>query len=453
MAIIGIITAIVVLPFTLIVVPFIVWGFIRLRQTFVRTTREIKRIEGIARSPLFALTAENLIGSTTIHANNLTEYCRQRFRAAHDAHTRAYFAFVSSSRCFAFQIDSLAFILMTTASALAVLFDTQQWLDIHPSTLGLALTLLLQLSQTNLPWIVRQSSEVTNQMVAIERILEYTNSPQEKPFETEYDDDHVNWPNINATSIAFDGYSTRYRGDLPLVLNGVSFTIPHGMRVGVVGRTGSSKSTLAQALFRLLEAEDGLISIGQVDISLLGLHKLRRAMSIVPQSPFLLSGATVRENLDPFSRYNDDDLDRALKVVQLYDLVHTDLPHGKESVISDGTLSVGQRQLFCLCRTILSKTNILVMDEATASCDVHTSDLIYKAIDVEFKSATILNIAHRLEMISGFDLVLVLGEGRVDQFGAPQDLLSDKAGTFFDMVSAQGLLDKFTTIDNKKQQL
>ena len=181
MALGSVFTAVVVLPFVLIALPFLVWKFWRLRQIFVATTRELKRLEGISRSPCFAMMSESIDGIATIRSNALSQYCSDKFESFHDAHTRAFFSFVAASRWFAFKMDGIAFCLVAISSVLAVLFQSQEWFSIDPAVLGLAITMLLQLAGTNFPWMIRQSAEVVNQMVSVERLLEYSEAPREPP--------------------------------------------------------------------------------------------------------------------------------------------------------------------------------------------------------------------------------------------------------------------------------
>jgi ATP-binding cassette subfamily C (CFTR/MRP) protein 4 len=323
-----------------------------------------------------------------------------------------------------------------------VLFQNQNWFHIDPAVLGLALTMLLQLAGTNFPWMIRQSAEVVNQMVSVERILDYTEAPQEAPLSTPFDENHPTWP--ETPSISFGNLSVRYRPNLPNALTDVSFDVSPGMKVGIVGRTGSGKSTICQALFRLLEAQEGSIRIDDVDISRLGLHKLRTSMSVIPQVPFLFSNCTVRENLDPFGTYTDSMILDVLDSVQMLDTIQSNLPSGLDTVLVDGgsNLSVGQRQLLCLARALLVKNQILVLDEATANVDVATSQLIYHAVDKDFgdRNATILSVAHRLEAILHYDRVLVLGPGGVVlEYGRPTSLLQNQDSHFASMVRAQGI--------------
>jgi ATP-binding cassette subfamily C (CFTR/MRP) protein 4 len=433
-------TSIAVLPIVLVVIPPLILVFLRLRRIFVSTTRELKRLEGMARSPIFAMISESLNGIATLRSNNKMEYVKQKFEAVHDAHTRAFFAFVASSRWFATQMELLAFTLMAVFGFSSVLFHQQGWFgEIDPAVLGVALTMLLQMTGTNFPWIVRQSAEVTNQIISIERILEYGSLPQEADLKLDSDDgDNINWP--KDTSIVVNNLATRYRSNLPLAIKGISFRVRAGQRVGVVGRTGSGKSSLVQALFRILEAEQGSIFIGTVDTSQLGLHKLRTHMSVIPQTPILFSGCSIRENLDPFGKYEETEIRAALKSVHMLATVDN-LPMGLDAAVAEGgsNLSMGQRQLLCLSRAILLRNRILILDEPTANVDMNTDRLLQETLKREFSHATVISVAHRLDTIIDYDLILVLGDGKVQEFGAPRDLLAKgEAGYFASMVRNTG---------------
>ena len=269
-------------------------------------------------------------------------------------------------------------------------------------------------------------------MVSVERILEFGSLLSEAPLETQQDIIHSTWPNDN--SIIIENITVRYRAHLPTCLHGLSFDIKAGERVGVVGRTGSGKSSLVQTIFRLLEPEFGTIMIGGVDISLLGLHKLRTSMAVIPQSPVLFGGCTVRENLDPFQTYEEATIFEALDAVQMTKAIDT-LPFGLETIIAESgsNFSVGQRQLICLARAILLNSKILILDEPTANVDINTDQLLQKTLKEKFSDATIISIAHRLNTIIDYDRIIVLGNGTLLESGTPKKLLQED-GHFASMV-------------------
>jgi ATP-binding cassette, subfamily C (CFTR/MRP), member 4 len=435
-------TAIAVLPVVLVVIPPLVILFTRDRRCFVATTRELKRLEGLARSPIYATLSETMLGIATIRTTGSFGFFAQKFSQAHDKHTRAAWAFMASSRWFAISLDMLSFILLTTATFAAVVFHHQQWLQIDPATLGLALTLLIQMANTNFPWMIRQSAEVTNQMVAVERILEFCRLEGEAPLSRDTDkllDE--SWP--GSGDIDVRSLSVRYRPGLPLAIDGVTFRLESGSRVGIVGRTGSGKSTLVQSLFRLLEAEDGSIHMDGVDIATVGLHRLRKRISVIPQAPTLFSGCTIRENLDLFGVHTDAEVEKAIEDSHLKDLVSS-LPSGMHSLVSEGgsNFSVGQRQLLCLARAIVSRNKILVLDEATANVDRRTDQLIQETLEKSFRDGTIIAVAHRLETILHSDSIIVMGNAKVLEQESPEALLANNSSHFYAMARSGGHLTR-----------
>eukprot|EP00535_Pseudo-nitzschia_heimii_P006271 CAMPEP_0197193116 /NCGR_PEP_ID=MMETSP1423-20130617/26482_1 /TAXON_ID=476441 /ORGANISM="Pseudo-nitzschia heimii, Strain UNC1101" /LENGTH=1180 /DNA_ID=CAMNT_0042646201 /DNA_START=907 /DNA_END=4452 /DNA_ORIENTATION=+ len=429
-------TTLITLPFVLLVMPPLIYYFIVVRKIFVTSTQEIKRLEGVARSPIFAMMNESLSGVATIRANQAKEYFMKRFENVHDIHTRTFFSFIACSRWVGFRIDTIAFLLLAFVSFFSVLFQTQGWFNVEPAILGLSMSMLLQLC-SSFQWCIRQSAEIVNQMVCVERVLGYGRIDSEAPLTMESDNDlSQSWPHEG--SISVKDVAVRYRPSLPLALDGVSFSVPSGSRVGVVGRTGSGKSTIVQTLFRLLEAERGQIKIDDVDISQIGLHRLRTSISVIPQHPTLFSGCTVRENLDVFGLHSDDAIHEALRSAHLTEVM-SELPKGINSIVSEGgsNFSVGQRQLLCLARAILSKNKILVLDEATASVDRRTDQMLHESLHESFGDATIVAVAHRLDTVIDHDYILVLGQGKILEFGPPSELLRRK-GAFFSMVEDTG---------------
>jgi len=430
----ALITSLITLPYTFIAIPPLLYYFWWVRRIFVTTTRELKRLEGLARSPIYAMIAEALGGVATIRANGALAYFKKKFSLVQNAHTAAFFSFIASSRWVGFRMDSIMYLFISSATFLAVIFNSQAWFEVDPAILGLSLTMLLQLSGL-FQWAVRQSAEVVNLMISVERVAEYGNLEPEAALTSSADD--PTWPSQG--SIQVKDLSVRYRSTLPLSLRKISFSIEAGQRIGIVGRTGSGKSTLVQALFRLLEADEGRIEIDGTDISKLGLHPLRTSISVIPQSPTLFSGCTIRENLDPFSVYDDEEIRSALSDAHMNDVVEEQLD-GLDSIVAEGgsNFSVGQRQLLCLARAILRKNKILVLDEATANVDSRTDHLLQEAVQKSFSGATIIAVAHRLDTVIDYDRILVLGGGEVLAFDTPHNLATAEGSVFASMVDDTG---------------
>lgn len=329
------------------------------------------------------------------------------------------------SKCrLAIRLEFLGFIVVLTTSLIAVMSREST----SPGIAGLSVTYSLTVTQV-LSFLVRVYSDYETNVVSVERLLEYTRTPVEPEDEEEPSD--LNWPAQG--QILFDNFSARYRPELDLVLNKFNLNIKSTERVGLVGRTGAGKSSITLSLFRILEAADGRIVIDDVDISHINLRILRSKLSIIPQEPILFTG-TIRQNVDPTETYPDDEIWRAIDLSHLGTFLRG-LPSGLDHQVLEGgsNFSVGQKQLFCLARTLLRRSKILILDEATAAVDVETDNLIQQTIRDEFKNSTIVTIAHRLETIQDYDRVVVVEGGSSVEVGRPSDLMMDTKSRFHHM--------------------
>nr|XP_055169819.1 ATP-binding cassette sub-family C member 2-like isoform X3 [Nyctereutes procyonoides] len=298
----------------------------------------------------------------------------------------------------------------------------------------------IQITQSLNFW-VRKACEIETNAVSIERVCEYENMNKEAPWIMSKRPPSQ-WPDKGI--VEFINYQARYRDDLGLALQDITFQTHGEEKIGIVGRTGAGKSTLSNCLFRIVERSGGKIIIDGIDISTIGLHDLRGKLNIIPQDPVLFSG-TLQMNLDPLDKYSDRELWEVLELCHLKEFVQS-LPKKLLHEISEGgeNLSVGQRQLVCLARALLRKTKILILDEATASIDFETDNLVQTTIRKEFSDCTILTIAHRLHSIIDSDRVLVLDSGRITEFETPQNLICRK-GLFFEMLTEAGITQDSVT--------
>ncbi|KAF6206425.1 hypothetical protein GE061_017658 [Apolygus lucorum] len=415
-----------------LLVPTFICGciFYFLRVFYVSTSRSVKRLEGITRSPIFAHMSATLQGLATIRASHNEALLVREFDSHQDLNSASFYLFLACTRAFGFWLDTVCFAFITVV-VLSFLFMTTNALG---GDVGLAITQSIGLTGM-FQWGMRQSAELENQMTCVERVVEYSVLEEEKNlYSTKEKAPRASWPEQG--KLDFVKLSLRYSLDGPWILKSLSFTIFPKEKIGIVGRTGAGKSTLIQALFRLCYVEGNIIIDGLSD-SLVSLHDWRSKISIIPQEPILFSG-TLRKNLDPFDEIDDATLWDVLEEVELKEVV-SEMSHGLQARISEGgsNLSIGQRQLICLARAIVRNNKILVLDEATANVDPQTDSLIQETIRRKFAPCTVLTIAHRLNTIMDSDRVLVMDAGSVAEFDHPHTLIQKK-GIFYQMVQQTG---------------
>ncbi|XP_055852945.1 multidrug resistance-associated protein 1 isoform X6 [Episyrphus balteatus] len=401
------------------------------QRFYVATSRQLMRLESVTRSPIYSHFSETVTGVTTIRAYDVGQRFVDESDNRVDLNQLCKYPSVIANRWLAIRLEMIGNLIILFASLFAVLGG-----QTNAALVGLSVSYSLQITQT-LNWLVRMTSDIETNIVAVERIKEYGETKQEAPWVIDNVKTPQGWPQEGR--VVFEDYKVRYREGLDLVLRGVSFDIRGGEKVGIVGRTGAGKSSLTLSLFRIIEAAGGRILIDGVDIATLGLHMLRSRLTIIPQDPVLFSG-TLRMNLDPFQKNSDDEIWTALELSHLKTFVKG-MTAGLNHEISEGgeNLSVGQRQLVCLARALLRKTKVLVLDEATAAVDLETDDLIQKTIRSEFKDCTVLTIAHRLNTILDSDKVIVLDRGEIIEFDSPASLLEDKNSAFHSMAKDANL--------------
>ncbi|KAF5275659.1 hypothetical protein FQA39_LY06771 [Lamprigera yunnana] len=419
----------VINPYFLIPTGIIGCFFILCRMVFLRSSKNIKRLEGITRSPVFTHLNASLQGLTTIRAYGAQEILKKEFDKHQDLHTSAWYMYIAASSAFGFALDILCFIYtgLVTFSFLMIGEKTAG------GDVGLAITQATALTSL-VQWGLRQSAEIANQLMSVERVLEYNTIPTEKQPEVPKTPKKEEWPRHG--KISFHNLGLRYAEDTELVLKNLDFIIHSKEKVGIVGRTGAGKSSLIAALFRLAPIE-GEVEIDGIYTKDLKLQNLRSKISIIPQDPVLFSG-TLRYNLDPFEEYPDDVLYKALNEVELKDPAN--IINKLENHVMDGgaNYSVGQRQLVCLARAIVRNNKILMLDEATANVDPQTDAVIQNTIRKKFADCTVLTIAHRLNTIMDSDRVLVMDSGTMVEFNHPHLLLQNHKSIFYKMVAETG---------------
>jgi len=466
----GIIVTVVIIaavtPGFLIAGFFITFAYVFLGSFYLHASRDLKRLESVERSPLFQQFGETLTGVTTIRAySDERRFIRDNL-ARINKQIRPFIYLWAANRWLAFRTDALGDMVSFFAGVLVIISLGK----ISPGSAGISLSYAIGFAD-NILWLVRLYAMNEQNMNSVERIKEYLDVEQEAAAIVEKNRPPENWP-ANG-SVEFINYTTSYRKELDPVLRNLTFKIKAQEKVGIVGRTGAGKSSLALAILRALEADEGKILVDDIDIGLIGLRDLREAITIVPQEPTLFMG-TIRMNLDPFTLYKDEQIFAALRRVQLIgpdertsgsnspllpqtpviavapaDTEESRPPSATNKNVfldlsspvteSGGNLSQGQRQLLCLARALLKNPSVLVMDEATASIDYATDAAIQETIR-ELRS-TIITIAHRLQTVVDYDKVLVLDKGSVVEYGHPWELMQKVDGSFKSMCEMSGDYD------------
>ncbi|KAG0453156.1 hypothetical protein HPP92_025512 [Vanilla planifolia] len=400
-----------------------------LQKYYMASSRELVRIVSIQKSPIINLFGESIAGASTIRGFGQEKRFIKRNLYLLDCFARPFFCSLAAIEWLCLRMELLSTFAFAFCMALLVSFPHG---SIDPSMAGLAVTYGLNLNARLSRWIL-SFCKLENKIISIERIHQYCQIPSEAPTIIDNCRPPPSWPGNGKIELL--DLQVRYKENLPLVLHGVTCTFPGGQKVGIVGRTGSGKSTLIQALFRLIEPEGGRIIIDGIDISTIGLHDLRGRLSIIPQDPTLFEG-TIRGNLDPLEEHSDHEVWQALDKCQLGEVIRQKLQKLDSPVLENGdNWSVGQRQLVSLGRALLKQARILFLDEATASVDTATDNLIQKIIRSEFKDCTVCTVAHRIPTVIDSDLVLVLSDGKIAEFDSPQRLLEDKSSMFMKLVS------------------
>ena len=404
---------------------------------YLSGAREVKRLESISKSPIYELFGAALTGIDTIRAFDKAEVYVEKMYRKIDTYAQAHWHLWLFNSWMGLRLNMVGSIFATITAALVVSIR-----GVDASLAGFALSFALEY-HVALVKALRQYANVELDMNAIERVVEYSNIVTE---DQTGDPAPAAWPTEGRLDVS--NLVVGYAADQPPVLKGVTFSVRRNQRVGVVGRTGAGKSSLTLALFRFLEAREGVVLIDGLDISKIKLHDLRSRLAIIPQDPVLFSG-TIRSNLDAFNEHSDTELRDALRRVHLISSTASppstissgsttptapaqsdnapepNIFQNLYTKISEGglNLSQGQRQLLCLARAILSRAKIMVLDEATSALDMETDKVIQRSIREDFPSSTLIVIAHRLSTVADFDKILVMGDGTVLEYDEPRKLM------------------------------
>ncbi|XP_044964033.1 ABC transporter C family member 14-like [Hordeum vulgare subsp. vulgare] len=422
-----IVTCQVAWPSVIAVIPLLLLN-IWYRNRYLATSRELTRLEGVTKAPVIDHFTETVVGATTIRCFKKENEFFQENLDRINSSLRMYFHNYAANEWLGFRLELIGTLVLSITAFLMISLPSN---FIKKEFVGMSLSYGLSLNSL-VYFAISISCMLENDMVAVERVNQFSTLPSEAEWKKE---DHLpspNWPTNGDIDIS--DLKVRYRPNTPLILKGINVSIRGGEKIGVVGRTGSGKSTLIQALFRLVEPAEGKMIIDGVDLCALGLHDLRSRFGIIPQEPVLFEG-TIRSNIDPVGQYSDAQIWQALERCQLKDVVASKAEKLDALVADSGeNWSVGQRQLLCLGRVILKQNQILFMDEATASVDSQTDATIQKITREQFSSCTIISIAHRIPTVMDCDRVLVLDAGLVKEFDAPSRLLEQPSSLFGAMV-------------------
>ncbi|NWS84495.1 MRP2 protein, partial [Toxostoma redivivum] len=409
--------------FAVVIVPLSIFYYFVLRF-YIATSRQLRRLDSVTRSPIYSHFGETVSGLSVIRAYGHQERFLKQNEITMDINQKSVYSWIISNRWLAIRLEFVGSLVVFFSALLAVIAKG----TLEGGIVGLSVSSALNVTQT-LNWLVRTSSELETNIVAVERVHEYMKVKNET---------------VLGDGKGRKALQTKMESICPVFYSPVSCSKKLLPQVGVVGRTGAGKSSLTNCLFRVLEAAGGKIIIDDVDIATIGLHDLRNNLTIIPQDPVLFTG-TLRMNLDPFDQYSDEEVWKALELAHLKTYVQG-LPEGLLHLVSEGgeNLSVGQRQLVCLARALLRKAKILILDEATAAVDLETDNLIQTTIRSEFADCTVLTIAHRLHTIMDSNRVMVLHAGQIVEFDSPEELLM-KQGTFSAMAKDAGITTAETT--------
>ncbi|KAL8625042.1 hypothetical protein ACOMHN_012051 [Nucella lapillus] len=415
--------------FLIALLPLVVTFFIMF-FVFKGTIRDIKRQDMVSRAPLLSHITTSVQGIATIHAYSKSNHFLSKFCGMLNKNSVPFAMFFISNRWLALRLDLLCVVIIGVTS-LIILFTKEH---ITPAMAGLALSSAIQMTGL-FQFTVRLATEAESRFTSVQRVLDYSKTIEPEaasviPGKRPKDD----WPKNGA--VVFRNVQLRYRPELPLVLKGVSFKVSPQEKIGIVGRTGSGKSSLGVALFRLVELSGGSIKIDDLDTGSMGLEDLRSKLSIIPQDPVLFVG-TVRYNLDPLNHHGDDQLWVALEKCHIKDSIAGLDQQLEAPVVENGeNFSVGERQLLCMARALLRHSKILIMDEATAAIDTETDALVQATLKEAFWDCTMLIIAHRLNTVLSCDKILVMDDGKVMEYDRPTTLLSKSSSLFRNMLQA-----------------
>ncbi|CAM8905998.1 unnamed protein product [Rhodiola kirilowii] len=405
-----------------------VYVAIRLQKYYFATAKELMRINGTTKSFVANHLAESVAGAMTIRAFRQEDRFFSKNLDLIDINASPFFLSFTASEWLIQRLETVSAIVLSSCALCMVLLPPGTF---KAGYIGMALSYGLSLNMS-LVMSIQNQCTLANYIISVERLNQYMHVPSEAPEVIEENRPPQNWPTVGKVEI--HDLKVRYRADTPLVLRGISCTFEGGHKIGIVGRTGSGKTTLIGSLFRLVEPAGGRIVVDGIDISTIGLHDLRSRFGIIPQDPTLFNG-TVRYNLDPLGEHSEYEIWEVLQKCQLLEAVKEKEAGLDSLVMDDGSnWSMGQRQLFCLGRALLRRSRVLVLDEATASIDNATDLILQKTIRSEFADCTVITVAHRIPTVMDCTMVLAISDGKLVEFDEPMKLMKSEGSLFGQLV-------------------
>jgi ABC-type multidrug transport system fused ATPase/permease subunit len=400
---------------------------------YIKGGRDLNHLEGGTRSPIISGFSETSNGITSIRGFNFQDNFRKKYHSRLDDFYKVLIYQNGCTSWFALNIDLVSFCLLFIVLAFSIIFKNY----ISPDAIGLLLTYTLKLIDFTYNFF-EQYTLFERLLASIERCDAFTQIVQENAFVQKGDENlrKTNFPQNGR--LTFINYSAKYRPDTELALKNLNLDINPHEKIGVVGRTGSGKSTLCLCVFRILEPYTGKILIDDVDITKIGLKFLREIITVIPQDPTLIEG-TLKQNLDPIDKFTDEEIEEQMKEIGLEYMLSK--KNGLKYRVSEGglNLSVGERQLICIARAILRRSKIIIMDEATSSIDYKTETLIQQSLEKSLRDSTVITIAHRIKTIINYDRIIVLQRGELIEQGKPSALINSRKGTFYDLYMQSNL--------------
>jgi len=427
----------------LVILVLVIMGiFVAIYMFTSKSIIEMQRLEGVLRSPMFIHFDQTLMGISTIRSENGQYQFKQKLIDKIKNNTMSYYTTFMTKLWFLQRMDFIGTFVIVLTITVLVLTKLYKPGAIKPATAGTALTNLTNVT-TNINVIGLSLIEIETAMQSTERVLEIKKLKNEESEEVirKYKKPPMEWP-IKG-EIKLENFKYRYRKNLPLVLKGIDASITDKEKIGVVGRTGSGKSTLMASLFRIEEPAGGKIYIDGIDITSIPLPRLRQSMCILPQEATMFSG-TVRSNLDPFGKSSDE------RMIEVLKLVNSPCSLDDEVAENGDNFSLGQKQMICLARALLKNSKIFIMDEATANIDIQTDKYIQEMVKQNFDDVTIITVAHRLQTIMDYDRVMVFDHGNLMESDTPYSLIEREDSIFHSLVEQSGCAEELKRIAKDK---